>query len=174
MLLELLKSEPGDEPFERLKEGHPAVAGSIEANPGIWLFTGPHASTDVRWFNVAAMKYALKDYLPNVVEYPMIEPDPSREKMNCEWDALELYCKKQTTVREEKSNYTLYSTPEYYQMNCLTLWVGTNKHMFEEGSFPFFPPGYRERNKMTDGKLWRSDLDVLFDVEVLFNRVVVE
>ena len=126
------------------------VAGSVEAQLGtlaILLPVGLSALTDDVCLDATSMVLKLEPEFPNVREYPMIEPDTSKAEMDRRRDELESYCAGEHPVNEKISNYQLFNSLEYYQLNRLTLWVAKNWHM--RGS-QRFPSDYPRQTKATE------------------------
>lgn len=82
------------------------------------------------------MVLKLESEFPNVRDYPMIELDNSKVEMDRRRDELENYCEGEHPVNEKTSNYPLFNSLEYYQLNRLTLWVAKNWHMRDSRRFP--------------------------------------
>ena len=141
-LVQTSQQDPPTEPLDRPETQSPEttldgeVAGSVEVKSGTFLPIGLSASTDDVCLDATLMILKLEAEFPNVRDYPMIEPDTSKAEMDRRRDEFENYCEGEHPVNEKTSNYPLFKSLEYYQLNRLTLWVAKNRHMRGSQRFP--------------------------------------
>ena len=125
------------------------VAGSVDAKPGTLLPIELSASTDDMCLDATSMILKLETEFSNVREYPMREPYTSKAEMDRRWDELEGLCKTKGTVHQttKASEFQLYDSPEYYQLNRLTLWMAKNSHKLSDQTYP---SGYSRQTNATE------------------------